>query len=133
MSAVFADTHAVIWYLFEPTKLSPAAEAALTGAVRSGAVIYVSSLSVVEVRYLVEKFKLPPTTYDDLVTALNDPASPVKSLPVDLDVARAVERIPRDIVPDLPDRIIAATALTHNLPLVTSDRKIQAAPITTIW
>jgi len=37
------------------------------------------------------------------------------------------------MVPDLPDRIIAATALSHNLPLVTADHKIRASRIPTIW
>ncbi len=33
----------------------------------------------------------------------------------------------------MPDRMIAATALALNLPLITCDRKIQAAPLVTIW
>jgi PIN domain nuclease of toxin-antitoxin system len=36
-------------------------------------------------------------------------------------------------LPDLPDRIIAATALRLNLPLVTRDRKIQASQVNSIW
>ena len=133
MSAVLADTHAALWYLFEPTRLSVAADAALTGAVQSGSFIYISVITVIEVRYLVEKYELPATVWNDLPVALADPAVPVESLAVDLDVGRAVERIARSIVPDLPDRILAATALVHNLPLVTADTKIQSAPITTIW
>jgi predicted nucleic acid-binding protein len=45
----------------------------------------------------------------------------------------SAERIPRDVVPDMPDRIIAATALTHDLPPVTADGKIRASRIPTIW
>jgi predicted nucleic acid-binding protein len=38
------------------------------------------------------------------------------------------------VVPDMPDRIIAATALSLSLPLVTRDAKIQAVTtIQTIW
>jgi predicted nucleic acid-binding protein len=33
----------------------------------------------------------------------------------------------------MPDRIIAATALNLGLPLVTRDRRLQAAGIQTIW
>jgi PIN domain nuclease of toxin-antitoxin system len=133
MNGILADTHAVIWYLFEPSQLSSAADAALSGAVRAGEMIYVSAISVIEVRYLVEKNKVPPTTFDDLIADLFDPAMPVNLLSVDMDVVRAVEHIPRAIVPDLPDRIIAATALAHNLTLVTRDPKIRAASIRTIW
>lgn len=45
----------------------------------------------------------------------------------------AIANIPREIVPEMPDRIIAATALYLNIPLVTKDSKIQAANIQTIW
>jgi predicted nucleic acid-binding protein len=49
------------------------------------------------------------------------------------DVAWCVGQAARSAVPDLPDRVIAATALRLNLPLVTRDSKIQAAGITTVW
>jgi predicted nucleic acid-binding protein len=52
---------------------------------------------------------------------------------LDLAVARALQRIPRDEVPDLPDRVIAATALALDMPLVTRDAKIRTANILTIW
>ena len=133
MSAVLADTHVVVWYLFQPSRLSTAADAALSGAVKAGAVIHVSAITPIEVRYLVEKSKLPPSAHSDLMTALTDPSVALELLPIDLTVVRALDRIPRTVVPDLPDRIIAATALAHGIPLVTADRKIRAAPIPTIW
>jgi PIN domain nuclease of toxin-antitoxin system len=53
--------------------------------------------------------------------------------PLDASVAAAVERIDRLAVPDLPDRVIAATALAWKVPLVTRDEKIRASGIPTIW
>jgi predicted nucleic acid-binding protein len=44
-----------------------------------------------------------------------------------------LRRVRREDVPDMPDRIIAATALALDLPLVTRDGKIRAAGIRTIW
>jgi len=41
--------------------------------------------------------------------------------------------VPRAEVPDMPDRIIAATALHLGLPLISRDRKIQLAGLQTIW
>lgn len=35
--------------------------------------------------------------------------------------------------PDMPDRIIAGTALHLKLPLITRDHKIQLSQIDTIW
>jgi predicted nucleic acid-binding protein len=54
-------------------------------------------------------------------------------IPLDRGIAEAVAQIPLTMVPDMPDRIIAATALFLKLPLVTRDHKIQAAEIETIW
>jgi len=90
-------------------------------------------MSLIEVRYLVEKGKLPPGQDEDLVMAFHDPDTALELLPIDEDVALAVERIPRDLVPDMPDRIIAATALTHSSPLVTADQRIRSLRIKTIW
>jgi PIN domain nuclease of toxin-antitoxin system len=52
---------------------------------------------------------------------------------LDRRVVDALESIPRSEVADLPDRIIAATAVALNLPLVSRDRKIRASMVTTIW
>jgi len=48
-------------------------------------------------------------------------------------VVEALTRVPRTHVPDMPDRIIAATALHLGLPLMTRDRSIQRAGVRTIW
>ncbi len=55
MSAVVADTHAIIWYFRSPDKLSLEAAIALDGAVNNGYPIYLSAISLVEITYLVER------------------------------------------------------------------------------
>jgi len=127
------DTHAIVCFLFDRTRLSAPARAEIQRSESAGDRFQVSTISIIEVRYLIEKGRLPETAYEDLVLSFHDPLLNVDLLSVDLDVAVAVERIPRDIVPHLPDRIIAATALTFNLPLVTADHRIRAAGIPTIW
>jgi predicted nucleic acid-binding protein len=50
------------------------------------------------------------------------------------EISDEVENISRSTVPDMPDRIISATALHLNLPLITKDHKIQKLQnIQTIW
>jgi len=48
-------------------------------------------------------------------------------LPVDIAVAEVLRKVSRTAVPDMPDRIIAATALNLNAPLVTRDLRLQSA------
>lgn len=52
---------------------------------------------------------------------------------VDRQVAQTMSRVARAQVPDLPDRIIAATALHLAIPIISRDRKIQASGLTTVW
>jgi Uncharacterized protein conserved in bacteria len=133
VSALVADTHALIWYLDPPGNLSASALAAMRAASASGDLIYVSAITIIEIVYLVEKGRVPATALAALKSALRDPFAAVSVLPVDFEVADAVERIARSAVPDMPDRIIAATALHLRLPLVTKDAAIRSAGITTVW
>jgi predicted nucleic acid-binding protein len=41
--------------------------------------------------------------------------------------------VARGEVPDLPDHMIAATALYLGVPVVSRDRKIRYSAVTTIW
>jgi PIN domain nuclease of toxin-antitoxin system len=132
MSDALADTHTIVWYLSEPSRLSVPALAALHAAENTGRIL-VSTITFVELTYLVEKGKVAPVVLSELWTAVADPTKPLDALPLSLDVTRVLDQIPRVVVPDMPDRIMAATTLAHSLSLVTADVKIQAAPITTIW
>jgi PIN domain nuclease of toxin-antitoxin system len=48
-------------------------------------------------------------------------------------IAHAVARINRVQVPDMPDRIIAATALHRRVPIISRDNKIRSSGLPTIW
>jgi PIN domain nuclease of toxin-antitoxin system len=132
MSAVL-DTHTVLWYLENSKELSAAARTTVENAIRDARHVRVSAISLVETVYLIERRRLPLNALDRLRSALTDPNSGLFIAPVDAGVADALQDIPRDVVPDMPDRIIAATALHLGLPLVTRDRRLQAAGIQTIW
>ncbi len=133
MAALVADTHAVLWYIFNDPRLSAPAAAAMDGAAQSGAPIFLPTICLVEATYLVEKGRVPPAALERLTSALRKPEAGFRAPPVDFAVAFEVRRISRNEVPDLPDRVIAATALALNLPLVTRDGKICASNIRTIW
>jgi predicted nucleic acid-binding protein len=112
----------------------------MDSAVRSGDPIHLPSICLVEVTYclvevtyLVEKGRVASAAMKLLRTAVDLGTFGFAIAVLDLAVADALPRIPRDQVPDLPDRVIAATALTPGLPLVTRDGKIRSSGIQTIW
>jgi PIN domain nuclease of toxin-antitoxin system len=133
MNGIVADTHAVVWYILEPVQLSATALALLDQTSLAGEPIYVSAISVIEICYLIDKGRLPPLVLQKVVDTLQDANSTLEMFPVDLEVALALPSIARVDVPDMPDRIIAATALHLNVPLISRDRQIQASGIHTIW
>ena|SRR5947209_16347170 len=132
MSAVL-DTHTVLWYLENSRELSSTARTTIEDAIRSAKHVYVSAISLIETVYLVERGRLPLKALERLRIALYESKSGLFIAPVDAEVADALQDIPRDQVPDMPDRIIAATALQLGFPLITRDRRLQSAGIKTIW
>lgn len=88
---------------------------------------------MIESVYLVEGKRIPAAALQRLRQALSDSRSGLAIVPVDAAIVDALEKIPRNAVPDMPDRIIAATALHLGFPLITRDRRLQAAGIPTIW
>lgn len=41
--------------------------------------------------------------------------------------------VPRADVPDMPDRIVAATAVYFGVPVISRDARIRASNVQTIW
>jgi predicted nucleic acid-binding protein len=83
--------------------------------------------------YRVERGRIAADAFERFVRELNQDRPAFKVIPLDYDVAGALRSVPQDVVPDMPDRIIAATAIHLGLPLVTRDRRLQAAGSQTIW
>lgn len=134
MSAIVADTHAIVWYFRSPEKLAYDASLAFDRAINNGYPIYISAISIVEITFLVEKNRLPQVALDHLIENLADPDVGLVIVPMDTLVAKTLAKIPRETVPEMCDRIIAATALYLGLPLVTKDHKIRNLDvIQTIW
>ena len=133
MPGVVVDTHTIVWYLSKDSRLSPAAHDALTRATTGGELIHIPSICLVELTYLTEKGRLPTVAREALIEALDNPADPCALVPLDRLVAEALEFVQRTEVPDLPDRIVAATALALRVPLISRDRKVRASQVQTIW
>src|SRR4030095_2778212 len=115
MSVAVTDTHALLWYLLDPTALSVAAAAAFSDAAARGEPVVVPAISLVEVTYLVERGRVPAAASRLIRDSLASRLSVFELAPLGLTVIDALAKIPREQVPDMPDRIIAATALALDL------------------
>ena len=60
-----------------------------------------------------------------LEESLERQPSLLEIVPLTQSIALAVRQVPREQVPDLLDRVIAATAVHLDVPLISRDRKIR--------
>ncbi len=134
MSRYVTDTHALIWHLRDSKKLSAQAKA-IFDAVDSGmAEMLVPSIVLVEMIYLAEKGRIDIAAVTEAFNLLNSGSDNYAVALLDTDTAWAINDIARSQVPDMPDRIIAATAKHLGLSLVSRDPAIKGlGNITVIW
>jgi PIN domain nuclease of toxin-antitoxin system len=130
MIVAIADTHTAIWYLFSDSRLGRAASAFIDDTIAAGDHIGVSAISIAEMVYLIEKGRIPANALNDLHTATADPKAVLRHVPLDENIAMKMSEVPRQDLPDLPDRAIAATALFYGVPVLS---RIRASAIQTIW
>jgi PIN domain nuclease of toxin-antitoxin system len=134
VSRYVTDTHALIWHLTEDDRLPRACRKIFSDADRSEEQIWIPAIVLVEVIYLVEKSRVPSNLVERMLTTIDPPRFGYIVAALDVNVARALLHIPREISPDMPDRIIAATAMTVHAPLLTKDSKLRKVPgLITIW
>jgi PIN domain nuclease of toxin-antitoxin system len=132
MICAVADTHTVIWYLFDDPRLSSTARATIENAAAVGDQAAFSSITLAEIVYLAERGRIRTETLDRLLH-VGDGDAVLVEIPFDRSVARAMVRVPREEVPDLPDRIIAATASCLGVPVISRDGQIRTSHVQTIW
>ncbi len=121
------DTHTWIWWVEEPERLSEAQRAAITEQESDDdGVIGISATSLWEVAMLVarRRLRMDIDLADWFENALAYPR--VSILGLTPEIAIESTRLPRDFPQDPSDQIIAATAIIHKCPLVTSDREIRS-------
>ena len=113
--------------------MSVAAGEFIDRAAEAGRRIVVSSISLAEIVYLIEKNRLPANAYTDLKAAPDDPDHVFKEAPFRVEVVDAMLQVPRTDVPDMPDRIVAATAVYFGVPVISRDGHIRASTVQTVW
>lgn len=131
---VVADSHAALWYAQTSSELSSTALAALNDAEASEGIV-VSVATLIDLWYVTQTTKgVDSGELADLRTAMSD--SPVIELhPIDTGVADAFTRIDRSVLGDPWDRLIVATAVALQLPLVTTKAGAirRSGLVETLW
>jgi PIN domain nuclease of toxin-antitoxin system len=133
MVAGVADTHTVLWYLFDDERLSAAAGEFIEQAAAAGNRIGVSSISLAEIIYLIEKNRVAANVYADVKAALADPEHVFEESVLTGEVVDVMRQVSRVEVPDMPDRIVAATAVYFGVPVISRDSCIHASNVQTVW
>jgi PIN domain nuclease of toxin-antitoxin system len=127
------DTHTILWFLSGDPRLSATARNFIVNASAAGNDLAISSITLVEMVYLIEKGKIPAGRFTQIVRMTRQPGQGLVEIAVDAEIARSLSKIDIAKVPDMPDRTIAATALYLQVPIVSKDGKIQLSGLTTIW
>ena len=124
MSMLVLDTHAWVWWVSKPEKLSRKQRSAIDRArKRAGDTLLLSVISGWEVALLVQcgRLRLPVQLETWLGEAMSIPGLEVAPLTVPIITAGARLTGLRDPA----DMLIVATALHHGAPLLTNDGRIQ--------
>jgi PIN domain nuclease of toxin-antitoxin system len=121
MIAGIADTHTAIWYLFSDPRLGRAASDFIDATIVNGDHIGISAISLAEMIYLIEKKRIPANALEDVLAAIADPKIVLQEVPLDSGIVVKMKQFPREEIPDLPDRIIAATAQFYSVPVLSRD------------
>lgn len=118
------DTHALLWWLTEPQKLSKNAHEIIQNKTN---IIYVSSASIWEmaIKKSIGKLKLPHNLLSTIASEC------FKFLPIMPEEALGVSDLPL-LHADPFDRLLIMQAKFHDLVLITNDEKISQYPVSFI-
>lgn len=112
------DTHALIWYMTDNPKLSKEAKRIL-----SEKYIIIPCILFFELLYLIEKKKII-VDFDGFLRIISSSRN-YRIEPICLPIIKKSRIIPKEIVPDPWDRLIAATSMHLKFPLITRDESLR--------
>ena len=135
------DTHALLWHLQERSAarsgrrgLSPRARRIFSAADEGRETILIPAIVLVELVYLSERGIIPVPLVDSLLVDLSRGVGNYQVVPLGLEVVDHLRDIPAVSVPEMPDRIIAATAKATRTPLLSRDETLtKLAGVQVTW
>ncbi|HCJ67290.1 MAG TPA: VapC toxin family PIN domain ribonuclease [Elusimicrobia bacterium] len=126
------DTHPLVWHITESQKLSKSASAIFDSADKEIDHIVIPCIVLLEILYLTEKKKIPEFFLENLIEKLSR-ARNYSLEPLCVPIVSQCKNISRDRISDPSDRVIAATALHLNFPLITRDESLKKIGLEVVW
>lgn len=129
---ILLDTHAVIWLMIAPEKLSRPAREAIRQARRNGEKIGFSPVSIYEIANAARRGRL--VVFSGIEALVSAVQSKLAVAPLTAEIAICAGKLDDSFHGDPIDRIIAATAIVAKCVLITRDGKIrEAGACKTLW
>lgn len=130
---IVLDTHALIWFLTDPSKLSKIAHETIE-IEKNKAQIYVSSITIWELCHLIHKKRIKFKDGLEATIATINKMEELFFVPIDNALAYASQTLPGSFHADPADRFIVATARQLGATLITRDTKIRKYKhVKTLW
>jgi len=128
---ILLDTCAIIWDALDTSKLSPAAKSAIECNEQE---LIICDISIWEIAMLVKKRRLVlDSTASEFVNLLLQ-ARHYLVQEITPEIAELSVNLESGISGDPADRLIAATSILGNAPVVTADNHLRTSDIVkTIW
>ena len=88
-----ADTHALLWYLYNDPRLSATATTFMDTIDKDGDQIAMTSITLAEMVYLIEKGKIPATAFERVIATLSQANAMLVEIPFDRVIAETMRKI----------------------------------------
>jgi PIN domain nuclease of toxin-antitoxin system len=125
-----SDTHALLWWFTDSPRLGPNALAVFEQCERGEHVIFIPSIVIAEALSIFDKKRIS----FNFRTLFRNISNSRNFVLIALDYQVLQKMIDLKDIPELHDKIIAATAKHLNLPIITKDNVLRhLASVKTIW
>lgn len=130
---IIMDTCAILWDALDPSKLTVKAKKAINKADKNGA-LFMCDISLWEIAMLIKRQRIEieetPANFLRLVLSARN----YSIAAISLEIAELSVTLDNEINNDQADRIIVATSILKQAPIVTADNNlIHARIVETIW